>query len=237
MDKSDSNIKNTRRILDLSEDERPREKALVHGLESLSSAELLAILLGSGSRGESVIDLSHRILDSCDNRLTELSKRSIKSLIKNFKGIGEAKAITLLSAIELGKRMRAEGMGRNPQITNSELAYEYIRYNVEHLTHEEFWIIFLNNSKRVIGRQRISSGGFAATVVDVRMIIKQALDVMATSMILVHNHPSGSLQPSRNDDELTNEISRAGMLMKIPVIDHLIISELGYFSYADEGKL
>lgn len=227
----------TRRIVDLMKEDRPREKALAHGMQALTTAELLAILLGSGSRGESVIDLSQRILNDSGNRLSNIAKRSVRNLMKSFKGVGEAKAITLLAAIELGKRYREEDRDTTPVIRDPGAAYDLMHYQMEGLPHEEFWAIYLNNAKRVIDRQRISSGGIAATVVDVKILIKYGIENLATAMILVHNHPSGNIVPSRNDDELTARVKNAAKLVDIDVVDHIIIGEKGYYSYTAEGRL
>lgn len=226
-----------RRIVDIKKEDRPREKALAHGMQALTTAELIALLLGSGSRGESVIELSQRILASSDNLLANIAKRSIRSLMKSYKGVGEAKAITLLAAIELGKRYREESKGEIPVIREPETAYELMREQLENLSTEEFWVIYLNNAKRVIAKERISIGGVSATVVDVKVVMKHSLENLATALILVHNHPSGNLTPSRQDDELTMKIKNAASMLDITIVDHLIISYGGYYSYAGEGRL
>lgn len=237
MDGESGKVEYARRIADILKEDRPREKAMRHGMPALATAELIAILLGSGTQGESVLDLSQRILKENGNRLSELSKRSVRNLVKSFKGIGEAKAITLLAAIELGKRFREEEIVQVPQLCDPRTVYELMRYRLAGLPHEEFWVIYLNNAKRMLSQTRISSGGVSATVVDVKIVMKQAVENLASALILVHNHPSGGLIPSRQDDELTQKISQAARLFDIEVVDHLIISENGYFSYACEGKL
>lgn len=226
-------------IKDLSIDERPREKAILHGISSLSSAELLAILLGSGSVGESVVDLSRRILKWSDNSLNKLGKRTIGDLKRNFKGVGDAKAILVLASMELGRRYALEGSISDnvPQITNSESAYAIMRYNIGHLNHEEFWVIALNNAKKIITKFRVGQGGLSATVVDPKIIVKTALDNYANSIILYHNHPSGNASPSNQDDMITQKISKAASYLDIPVIDHIIVCENTYYSYADEGRI
>ncbi|MDD2960713.1 MAG: DNA repair protein RadC [Muribaculaceae bacterium] len=229
---------NSRAIKDLSADDRPREKALKHGIGSLTRAELLAILIGSGTPGESVIDLSQRILRSCDNKLSTLGKRTIGDLKRSFKGVGDAKAITILAAIELGRQYASEkGSSDQIQIRNSESAYTIMCHKIGHLNHEEFWFVALNTAKRVIGEYKISQGGLAATVVDSKLIMKQALDAYASCIILYHNHPSGNAKPSAADDAITEKIKKAGSYLEIPVIDHIIVCEDGYYSYADEGRL
>ncbi len=228
----------TRRIADIIKEDRPREKALTHGIQSLTTAEIIALLLGSGSRGESVIDLSQRILHTCDNRLSGLAKRSVRNLVKTFKGVGEAKAITLLAAIELGQRLHDEDREELPVICEPEAAYRIMNGRMENLDHEEFWVIYLNNAKRVIGKECISVGGTTATVVDVKILVKGGIEHLASALILVHNHPSGTLRPSRQDDELTMKIKKAAGYVDIAVVDHIIIGGSGgYYSYAGEGRL
>ncbi|MEG0012164.1 MAG: DNA repair protein RadC [Muribaculaceae bacterium] len=237
MKEEQSNTKYNRAIKDISVDDRPREKALKYGFKALSAAELLAILIGSGTPGESVVDLSQRILQSYDNKLCNLGKRTIGDLKRNFKGIGDAKAITILAALELGRQYAEEVNIPTDQVTDINTAYNLMRHEIGHLTHEEFWIIILNNAKRVIGKFRISQGGVSATVVDTKMVLKTAIDNLSSSIILYHNHPSGSTTPSQVDDMLTHKIVAAGKLIDIEVIDHIIICESGYYSYANEGRL
>ena len=238
MTEKSKTIEYTRRMADMHKEDRPREKALAHGMETLSNAELLAILIGSGTKGESVVDLAQRILHATGNRLSELSKRSVKNLTKSFKGIGEARAITLLAAIELGKRFREEEIATDVPVANDPSAvYRLMRDQLAMLPHEEFWVIYLNNAKRVISKRRISIGGVSATVADPKIILQQALEYLASALILVHNHPSGTLSPSRQDDSLTEKIRQGAKFLDIDVVDHLIISENGYYSYAGEGRL
>lgn len=239
MEPTDNNGINeyTRRIADILKEDRPREKALAHGMSALSTAELIAILLGSGTRGESVVDLSQRILRESGNRLSELSRRSVRNLVKSFRGIGEAKAITLLAAIELGKRFREEEIIQAPLVNTPDKAYELMRYQLAGLDHEEFWVIFMNNSKRVITKKQVSVGGVASTIVDVKIILKHAVECLATAMILVHNHPSSALRPSTQDDRQTEKLKAAAKLLDIDVVDHIIVGDSGYYSYASEGRL
>lgn len=226
----------TRRIADLSDDERPREKALANGIRSLSDAELLALLIGGGVPGKSAIDLAREILDSCNNSINNLARLSIQAISRRFVGIGPAKATTIAAAIELGSR-RKSGHEKISSVRSSADVYEYMRPKLENLPHEEFWSLFLRRNNSVICAELISSGGSAATYVEPKMIVKKALDNMAASVILVHNHPSGNLKPSAQDDALTKKIQQACALLDIFVPDHLIITAAGFYSYADESRL
>lgn len=221
----------------LADDEKPREKALERGIGSLSDAELLAILLRVGVRGKSVIEVARSILSHFGNDLGRLARATPRELSRIESGIGPAKAITVIAALELGQRCRG-ALGRiKPNMTSSREIYEYIRDKVELLDHEEFWALMLNRRLGVEAIERISSGGMDATVVDLRMLVKRALDARAVAIALVHNHPSGRLVPSMQDDALTRRIGRACEIFDIRLVDHLIISSEGYFSYSDEGKL
>lgn len=220
-------------ITNWSEDDRPREKLMLKGKSALSDAELIAILIGSGSRNESAVALSKRILSSADN-LNALGKMSISQLI-NFKGIGEAKAIAIIAALELGRRRRAEDTVELIKITSSKLVFEIMQPIIGELPHEEFWVLFLNNSNKVISKSQLSKGGITGTIVDVRLVFKLALESGATSLILCHNHPSGNLQPSDADKEITKKIKIAGDSLDVKVLDHLIITETKYYSFVDEG--
>jgi len=221
-----------------AEEDRPREKLLLKGKQNLSDAELLAILLGSGSRNESAVSLAQRILHSADNSLHELGKRAIPTLIQDFKGVGEAKAITIAAAMELGRRRQLTDIKEKPKIVSSKDAYDVIASILMDLPHEEFWILLLNRANRVLSREQISSGGTTGTVVDVKILFKKVLrQESITSIILSHNHPSGNLFPSNADLELTKKIKQAGKLLDIDVLDHLIITDNGYYSFADEGKI
>lgn len=226
-----------RRIADLTKEDRPREKALAKGLDALTTTELIAILLGSGTQGESVVDLAQRLLKESDNKLSELSKRSVRNLVKSFKGIGEAKAITLLSAIELGKRYAQENIEETPTLNTPDKVFATMRYHFADLQHEEFWAIYLNNAKRMIFKIRISQGGVSATIVDPKIILRYAIENLATAIILVHNHPSGNLMPSREDDNQTERIAKAAKLFDIQLVDHLIVAAGNFYSYANEGRL
>lgn len=223
-------------IKNWSEDDRPREKLLQKGQAVLSDAELIAILIGSGSRNESAVSLSKRILASVNNNLNDLGKLSITQLME-FKGIGEAKAITIAAAMELGRRRRAEDVLEKKRITGSKSAFELMQPIIGELPHEEFYVIYLNTSQKVISIFQLSKGGIAGTVVDVRLVFKKALELGATSLILAHNHPSGNLQPSKADKEITQKIKEAGKNLEIQVVDHIIVAENTYFSFSDEGLL
>ncbi|PXY43994.1 RadC family protein [Flavobacterium hydrophilum] len=222
-------------ITNWSEDDRPREKLMLKGKNALSDAELIAILIGSGSRNESAVDLSKRILASVDT-LNSLGKMSLAQLT-NFKGIGEAKAIAIIAALELGRRRRAEDTVELTKITSSKIVFEIMQPIIGELPHEEFWVLFLNNSNKVILKSQLSKGGISGTIVDVRLVFKLALENGATGLILCHNHPSGGLIPSDADKQITKKIKQAGDSLDVKVLDHLIITETKYYSFADEGIL
>ncbi len=219
-----------------SEDDRPREKLILKGKNALSHAELVAILIGSGSRDESAVALSKRILASVNINLNELGKLSVKDLMK-FKGIGEAKAITIVAALELGRRRRGEEALEKKKITSSSSVFEFMLPIIGELPHEEFWIIYLNNSNKVIEKLQLSKGGITGTLVDVRLVLKTALQIGAVGIILTHNHPSGTLKPSQADKNITQKLKIAAESVDIKVLDHLIITEKAYFSFADENLL
>lgn len=219
-----------------SEDDRPREKLLLKGKAALSDAELIAILIGSGSRNESALDLSKRILNHVGNNLNELSKQSISQLLQ-FKGIGEAKAITIQAAIELSNRRRTESAMELKKITSSQTVFELMQPIIGELGHEEFWIIYLNNANKILAKFQLSKGGITGTLVDLRLVFKTALTYGAVAIILVHNHPSGTLKPSDSDKQITQKLKIAGEQLDIKVLDHLIITETNYFSFADDGIL
>jgi len=223
-------------IKNWSQDDQPREKLLNKGKAALSDAELVAILIGSGNREESAVDLSKRILAGVENNLSELGKLSIKQLM-NFKGIGEAKAITIMAALELGRRRRSEEALDKKKIISSVSAFELMQPIIGDLQHEEFWIIYVNNSNKVIQKNQLSKGGITGTLVDVRLVLKNALEVGATGLILAHNHPSGTLKPSEADKQITQKLKAAAQSLDIKVLDHLIITEKAYFSFADETIL
>ncbi|MGB7843844.1 MAG: DNA repair protein RadC [Salinimicrobium sp.] len=219
-----------------AEDDRPREKLLQKGRNSLSDAELLAILIGSGSRNQSAVDLCKKILSDTGNNLGELGKLSVKQLL-SYNGIGEAKALTIVAALELGRRRRAGEALEKKKITSSASVFELMQPEIGELPHEEFWIIYLNNSNKVIEKHSLSKGGITGTLVDVRLVLKKALELGATSLILTHNHPSGNLSPSSSDKQLTQKLKTAGESLDIKILDHIIVTEKSYFSFADEGLL
>ena len=223
-------------IKDWSEEDRPREKLLAKGKGELTDSELLAILIGSGNKDESAVALCKKILASVNNNLNTLGKLSISQL-KQFKGIGEAKAISIIAALEIGRRRREEKVFELNKITSSKSVFEVIQPLIGDLAHEEFWVFFLNNSNKILLKKNMSKGGITAALVDVRLIIKEALNVGATALIITHNHPSGSLKASEADKNITRKISEASKMMDIKLLDHLIITEKAYFSFADEGLL
>lgn len=233
------NSKTFVRVTDLADSDRPREKALEKGIGVLTDTELLAIILGSGMPGKSVLSLSREILNDNNNSLARVSRMTTRELTSKYQGIGPAKAISLMAAIELGARcMQAlSAADQIPAMTSSEAVYNYMRHKLERLVHEEFWALLLNRSNRIISAEKISQGGVSATVVDVRILLKKALDCMASGIILCHNHPSGALRPSAQDDSLTRKIAEAARLFDITVMDHVIVGQSGYYSYRDEGKL
>jgi len=221
-----------------AEEDRPREKFLLKGKQNLSDAELLAILLGSGSRNETAVSLAQRILQSVSNDLNELGKRAIPDLIKGFNGVGQAKAITIAAAMELGRRRQMTDIKEKPKVVSSQDAYHIIAPVLMDLPHEEFWILLLNRGNKVLAKEQISSGGTTGTVVDAKVLFRKVLGHPSiTSIILSHNHPSGNLFPSEADKELTKKLRTAGKTLDIAVLDHLIIGEKGYYSFADEGIL
>jgi|SRR5690554_4599903 len=219
-----------------AEDDRPREKLLLKGRHALSDAELIAILIGSGTRDITAVDLSKEILKTYDNKLNNLGRLQIEDL-KKFKGIGEAKAITIIAALELGRRRREEPKHKNPRITSSKDAYDVISPQLSDIDHEEFWILLLSRSHEVKDKICISRGGISGTVVDQRLIFKPALEKLASAIILCHNHPSGTLYPSEQDKMLTKKLVASSKLLEIPILDHLIYTDAGYFSFADEGLM
>ena len=223
-------------IKNWSEDDQPREKLLKKGKAALSDAELVAILIGSGNREESAVGLCKRILSSVGNKLNQLGQLSISQLMA-FKGIGEAKAISIAAALELGRRRRAEAALKQFKITSSKSVFELMQPLIGELSHEEFWIIYLNNSNKVIDKLQLSKGGITGTIVDTRLVLKQALQLAAVAIIMVHNHPSGTFKPSQADKDITQKLKVAAQSLDIRVLDHLIITQCAYFSFADEALL
>lgn len=223
-------------IKNWAQDDRPREKLLQKGREALSDAELLAILIGSGSRNETAVDLCKKILINTGNSLGELGKLSVKQLT-GHKGIGLAKAVSIIAAMELGRRRRTEEALEKKKISSSASVFELMQPVIGELPHEEFWIVYLNNSNKVIERVQLSKGGITGTLVDLRLALKKALELGATAIILVHNHPSGNLNPSNADKQLTLKLKTGGESLDIKTLDHVIVTEKSYFSFADEGLL
>lgn len=219
-----------------SVEDRPREKLLIKGKNSLSKAELVAILIGSGNKDESAVDLSKRILASVNFSLHELGMLTVKKLTK-FKGIGEAKAITIVSALELSRRRRSERALIKKKIDSSRSVFELMQPIIGELFHEEFWVIYLNSSNKVLMKSFLSKGGITSTSVDLRLILKSALQIGAVGLVLAHNHPSGALRPSGADKNITKKIKQAAEILDIKVVDHLIITENSYFSFADKRLL
>ncbi len=223
-------------ITQLSVDDRPREKMMMHGARSLSNAELLAILIGSGNTEETAIELSQRILNSVDNSLHQLGKYDLKALTA-YKGIGEAKAITILAAMELGRRRREEDIPERPVLNTSAKVYDYMKQRLADLPHEEFWTILLNRAGRVIDSIKISQGGTASATVESKLILRAAIQSLASAIILCHNHPSGTCKPSREDMSITRRIKDAAQLVEVSVVDHVIICDKKYYSFADNGDI
>ena len=217
-----------------AEDDRPREKFLLKGKAALSDSELLAILIGSGSRNESAVQLCQRILATSENNLNTLGKMSVSQLMQ-FKGIGEAKAISIAAALELGRRRRAEEAVELKKISSSKAVFEIMQPIIGELPHEEFWVLYLNNSNKVIYKAQLSKGGITGTVVDIRLLYKMAFEQNATAVLLTHNHPSGKLLASEADIQITKKIKEAGKTLEIHVLDHIIITENGYLSFQDAG--
>ncbi len=224
-------------IKDWALEDRPREKLIQKGMASLSDAELLAILIGSGTEKASAVDLGKMILTDYHNSLHELGKCSVSSLKNKYHGIGEARAITIIAALELGRRRKLSDALERPKITSSRDVFEVMQPLIGDLPHEEFWALYLNRANKIIQPLKISQGGVSATVTDVRIVMKPAIESLASSIILAHNHPSGNLDPSENDHQITKKVKEAGRIMDIPVLDHIIVTSAGYYSFADEGFL
>ncbi|MDF9829940.1 DNA repair protein RadC [Parabacteroides sp. PF5-6] len=220
-----------------AEEDRPREKMLRKGVAALSDAELLAILIGSGNATESAVELAQRILHAVDNNLNALGKLSIKELTSGFKGIGEAKAVSIIAALELGKRRNAADIPQRDSIRSSNDAFRLMHPLLCDLPHEELWVLLMNRANKVIEKIKISQGGTGETSADILLILKAAITSLASGIILFHNHPSGNLAPSAQDDQLTQRLQQSAKLMNLSLLDHIIISDNQYYSYADEGRL
>ncbi|MCY2688317.1 RadC family protein [Salinimicrobium sp. TH3] len=219
-----------------AEGDRPREKLLQKGRQHLTDAELLAILIGSGNKNESAVEVCKKVLSKAGDNLNELGRFTINQLME-VRGIGQVRALTIVAALELGRRRRSSEALEKKKISSSTSVFELMQPKIGELPHEEFWILYLNNSNKVIQELPLSKGGITGTLVDIRLAYKQALNLGATATILVHNHPSGNLNPSAADKQLTQKFKIAGESLDIKVLDHLIITENSYFSFADEGLL
>lgn len=217
-------------------EDRPREKLLIKGKSALSDAELVALLIGSGTGSLSAVEVSKHVLQSVGNNLHDLAKLSVKDLMKS-KGIGEAKAIAIVAAMELGRRRKEVEVDSKPKVSGSKEAYELVKGDLMDLPHEEFWVLLFNRANRLIKKKRVSEGGVAGTVADPKIIYKLALEELASGIIVVHNHPSGNLTASQSDISLTKKLKDAGKVLEIQLLDHLIVAGQKYFSFADEGIL
>ncbi|MEO5944561.1 MAG: DNA repair protein RadC [Ferruginibacter sp.] len=226
----------TNSIKNWATDDRPREKMVAKGAAALSNSELLGIIINNGNKEKSAVSIAKDILKMSNDNLSELGKMSLKELQK-VKGIGIAKAITIIAALELGKRRHSEDIFDRKIIRNSKEIAEYLKINLKDYRHEVFAVLYLNRANKIKSFQIISNGGLTGTVADPRIILKRAIEEEATSIILTHNHPSGSLRPSKADEDITNRIVQAASYLDIKVIDHIIVSEEGYFSFADEGLI
>jgi len=222
------------RIKSWSPEDRPREKLLLKGTSALSHAELIAILIGSGTTTLSAVEVAKKILQAAENNLHELAKLSVNDLMK-VKGIGEAKAVTIVAALELGRRRKEGDTEEKPRISGSKDAFEHVKADLMDLPHEEFWVILLNRANRMMKKKRVSEGGVSGTVADPKIIFKLALEELASGVIVVHNHPSGNLAASQSDVDLTKKLKEAGKFLEVQLLDHLIIAGQKYFSFADEG--
>jgi DNA repair protein RadC len=223
-------------IREWSPEDRPREKLLLKGTSALSEAELVAILIGSGTTKTSAVELAKKVLILSNNNLNELARLGVKDLMK-IKGIGEAKAITIVAALELGRRRKAQDMEEKPKISGSKDAFDLIQGDLMDLPHEEFWVLLLNRMHQVVKKKRVSEGGVSGTVADPKIIYKLALEDLASGVIVAHNHPSGNLKPSQSDIDLTRKLKEAGRMLEIQLLGHLIIANRNYFSFADEGLI
>lgn len=224
------------KIATWAEEDRPREKMLLKGKAALSDAELIAILLGSGTANFSAVDVGKQLMHHAENKISALAKMNIHDLVK-IKGIGEARAITILAALELGRRRKEETKETRTSITSAQHAYDEMKQYMLDLRHEEFWILLLNRSNQIIRHIQVSTGGISGTVADVRIIFKFAIEHLASSIILVHNHPSGQLTPSQSDKTITQQIKAAGKILELPILDHVIFTDHGFFSFAEQGLL
>lgn len=227
-----------RLIREMESCERPREKAMKHGIKSLSDTELMAIIFSTGLKGKSVIELSREILADNRNHLSKVARLTVGDMLRRYKGIGPAKALTLLAALELGSRSAADAAKIDqPAVTSSEIAYQIMKHHLEYLDHEEFWILLMSQAGKPLREVKIGQGGVSGTVADVKLIMRAAIECLASSMIVFHNHPSGTLRPSTQDDALTRKIVEAGKLIDVSVRDHIIVTDSSYYSYNDNNRM
>lgn len=231
------NDKERLRIKEWAAEDRPREKMLLKGPAALSDVELLAILIGSGTQKETAVQLAQRILRYSSNSLVSLGKLTVNELMANFKGIGEAKAVTIVAALELGRRRAGKEGLKREQIRSSNDSYLLFYPLLCDLTHEELWAVYLDRAGKITEKVKVSQGGIFGTVADVRIILKSAIQTLSSGIILCHNHPSGNLTPSKQDDEMTFRLQKAAEMMDIQLLDHIILSDNRYYSYADEGRI
>ena len=220
----------------LAEDDRPREKLLATGRHALSDAELLAIILGSGSRNETAVDLARRMLADYNNNINELAKAGVNEL-KKYKGVGLAKAVNIAAAFEIGRRRNDSPAIERTKITSSSIAYQILRRRLSDLPHEEFWVLLLNRANQVIREEYLSKGGISGTVVDIRLICRSAIEHSASGVVIGHNHPSGQVLPSEQDKSITKKLSEALKLLEIALLDHIIVGDQKYYSFSDEGQI
>jgi DNA repair protein RadC len=217
-------------------EDRPREKLLYKGISTLSDAELIAILLGSGNSDLSAVDLARKILNMAGNNLNKLGKLDHRDLVR-LKGVGIAKAVNIMAALELGRRRKAADIVQEKKVRSSSDVYEIFHSLLSDLNHEEFWVLYLNRSNKIVSRQRISQGGISGTITDVRLIMKTAIELLASSIVVCHNHPSGNREPSEADIRITGKIKEAAAFFDITLLDHIIVTDSGYYSFADNGSL
>ncbi len=227
---------NSRALTTWAVEERPREKVMANGIQYLSNAELLAILLGSGTRHMTAVELARQILKDAGNNLQELGRQGVGELVR-IKGVGPAKATSILAAMELGRRRAGVQHSEKVAVKSSETVYKIFHPLMGDLEHEEFWLLMLNRANRVLGKYKVSQGGLSGTVIDTRIILKKALDNLASSIIVCHNHPSGNKQPSDADVKITGKLKKAAEMLEIKLLDHVIIADKSYFSFADEGLI
>jgi len=227
---------NSQALTSWAVEDRPREKVMANGIQYLSNAELIAILLGSGTRHMTAVELARQILKEAGNSLQELGRKGIGELVR-IKGVGPAKATSILAALELGRRRAGMQYSEKIPVKSSETVYRLFHPLMGDLEHEEFWLLMLNRANRILGRFKVSQGGLSGTVIDTRIILKKALDNLASSIIVCHNHPSGNKQPSDADLKITEKLKKAAEMLEIKLLDHVIIADKSYFSFADEGLI